>query len=114
MLPEGLVQLGASVAVPDRLRDAHRHLTGLVERHALDLDRERAIGVWPRQRGEAERVLVGAIHRVLVGVELGEQRQPWGRAEDLVELGGVGEERRIGGGGDHETRPRALSISGQR
>ena len=27
-------------------------------------------------------------------VELGEQRQPWGRAEDLVELGGVGDERR--------------------
>ncbi|MFZ0379235.1 MAG: Tn3 family transposase [Solirubrobacteraceae bacterium] len=32
-----------------------------------------------------------AIHEC---VELGEQRQPWGRAEDLVELGGVGDERR--------------------
>jgi len=30
-----------------------------------------------------------------VGVDLGEQRQPWRVADDVVELGGVDDERRI-------------------
>ena len=92
------------------LRDENRHVVGVLERKALDLDLRGAVRSWPRKRGEVERVLIGEVDGALVGVDLGDQRQPRSIAHHLVEVRRVGHECRLLCG-DHDTRPRALSIS---
>src|SRR5262249_22095360 len=94
-----------------RVIDQQRHIVRFLEAQALDLHRWRVVGAPPRKGREVERVLIGEVHGALVGVHLGEQREPRLVADHIGESGPVRDESGIADDGVHDTRPRALSIS---
>ena len=84
----------------------------VVQIHALDLHRGRAVGSPLGQRREVQGVLVGEVDGALVGVDLDDQRQP--RApprRPVLELGCVLPEGGVSQCRGHAVAPRALSIS---